>query len=121
MGIDLVLLPFDSDGDNPVVSYSHTVLTCTLSHELAEELKKIPAPQVPKNFRSYLGTDEEYDGPRYGATQETPYGEPLKYVRVGQLNPFRFHEIVRADPNKKAIWAFLNELPGNTKVALYWK
>ncbi len=118
MGLDLTLLPFDADSER--MNFSHTVLSCERRGQLFEEIQELRATPVPEDFTSYLSLDGEYEEHHYGQTHETPYGEPLTYVLAGQLWPFASHEDVMSQSKNRAIWAYLAELPPDTKVALYW-
>lgn len=113
MGLDLTLLPFDSE------RFSHTVLTCERSIDLFEEIGKLQAVRVPTEFNTFVAQDDEH-GDHYGNTQDTPYGEPLTFVLVEQLLPFSKYEEVTDNFKNRAIWAYLKQLPRDTKVALYW-
>jgi hypothetical protein len=116
MGIDLRLLPFDSDmGD---LAFSHTVLECGRYYELHDEIRKLASARVPLKFYSFSGRSPEFDDACYENTQEDPYGDPVKYVMAGDLVKID----LPPDPHchLKAVWAYLRELMPDTKVALYW-
>lgn len=115
MGVDLALLPFDSDhGD---FAYSHTMFEVGRDYELHGKIRKLKSMPVPKGFSSFRasGADGETT---YGVTAETPYGEPLEYVLAGHLCAIKLSPDAPYIP--RAIWAYLKELPAATKVALYW-
>ncbi len=143
MGVDLHLLPFESD--HPGNRFSHSVLNCWRRRELWDEISKLPSvpidPEMPQKtrkdfkdeadgkkkplrsernaFYSFLATGK--DGEHcYGETTHDPYGSPLRYVFVVDLMKVREHEGVTDNARNRAIWAYLAELPGDTKVALYW-
>lgn len=118
MGLDLAMLPFDYDGAE--FPFSHTVLDCQREGELFEALMKLPNEVVPEHFTSYLCRDEDFEELHYGKTRKTPYGEPLTYVRVKQLLMFSSHECVQNNHKNRAIWAYLAQMPKETKVALFW-
>lgn len=117
MSTFLYLLPFD--GDYGYDAFSHTVLGIDPSPELQEELENLPAIRVPEKFSSFLAWDRDEES-LCGNTQEDDYEEPLKFVLAEQLQPFSTHEWIESGFNRKAVWAFLKELPPRTKVALYW-
>lgn len=117
MGVDLRLLPFDADLNNNY--YSHTVLDCQRRWELWNEINKLEQYPVPDNFTSFSAyLDCGHTG--YGITIETPYGMRLKYVLVQHLCKLKDYPGVIDNFKNRAIWAYLKELPLQTKVALYW-
>lgn len=117
MGVDLRLLPFDCDRGE--FAYSHTILDCERRRSLWTAVEKLPATPVPKGFTSFVG--DRPDGESgYGVTAETPYGEPLMATTAGQLLILKDHEGVIDNHKNRAIWAYLAELPPETRVALYW-
>jgi len=116
MGLDLKLLPMTFLRDND--AFSHTVLPVRRCTALFDELMDLPSLQVPAEFSTYLSDDKE-DDELTGNTQKTPYDEPLTYVRAHDLLRFKDHEGVR-DFGNRGIWAYLEHLPPDSKVALYW-
>lgn len=109
MSIDLTLLPFDCDSE--LLSFSHNVLQLNRDYDLFGKIDKLPQLEVPNNFSSYLSRDEEYEEPHYGNTTETPYGNKLQYTTAGELK--------KCNINGPA-GAYINALPDQNKVALYW-
>lgn len=116
MGLDLSLLPFDADhGD---FAYSHTILNCDRDYKLFDAIQKVPQMKVPEGFTTYLSRDEKYEEVHYGKTIETPYGEPLMFAEVESL--LKHKKLVHQASVNRAVWAYLENLPPRTKVALYW-
>lgn len=115
MGVDLRLLPFDSDSGDE--AYSQTILELGSDYDLHDKIKQLPALPVPPSFRSFSGQVETFEGTCYGETKETPYGEPVLFVRAGDICSIRLKDATYVE---RAIWAYLKELPRHTKVALYW-
>lgn len=116
MGLDLRLLPFDSD------FFSHTILTCERRSELFDALRGVEARNgrdVPDNFKTFIARRPDGDT-GYGITIRTPYGENLKYVLASDLVTFAEHNDVTDNAVNRAIWAYLQQLNPNTKIALYW-
>lgn len=115
MGVDLRLLPFDADqGD---FAYSHTMMEVGRDYDLHGKIRALKSMPVPSDFTSFCarGVDGE---PTYGKTSETPYGEQLEYVLAGHLAAIKLPR--DAWYGVRAVWAYLKELPPQTKVALYW-
>jgi hypothetical protein len=114
MGVDLRLLPFDSDqGD---WAYSHTIINCGQDYDLFDKIKVLASMPVPPKFSSFCGRLANGDT-GYGNTQTTPYGEPLTFVLAEHLVNVEHDE---KDVLTRAAWAYLKCLPPHTKVALYW-
>ncbi len=118
MGVDLTLLPFDADRAN--LSFSHSVLGIERRRELWDLILEMEIDVVPNGFTSYLSRLENGET-GYGETMETPYGEPLKYTKAERLVSLAHHEEVRNNFKNRAVWAYLMELPPETKIALYWR
>lgn len=119
MGIDLRLLPFTSERYRA----SFDVLDLERRRELwpvIEEIEKATGRDVPSDFNSYLGHDEEHEQTTYGATLKTPYGDNLKSVLAKHLKPLRQHPAVQDNWKNKAVWAYIEELPDELPIALYW-
>lgn len=115
MSLDLQLLPFDADHVDGF-SFSHTILDCERDRALFEALLPLQGTPVPAQFHSFVSREVGINC-QYGTTTQTPYGEPLEYVTVAALLPFR----ARATLGKNtAVWAYLACLPPATKVALFW-
>ncbi len=122
MGLDLYLLPFDCDHNS--IHFSHTILNCDKIYDLFDEIQEIEKKQgfdIPSDFTSYLCRDDKYEESHYGKTLDTPYGDPLKYIIVRDLIKIKNHPRNFESTKNKAIWAYLEQLPIETKVALYWR
>lgn len=117
MGVDLSLLPFDAE--HPGLAFSHSILQLERRRELWPLIEAMELDIVPNGFTSFLGRQANGEH-GYGETIKTPYGTPLKYTRVGKLVSIAHHDAVRDNPKNRAVWAYLMELPIDTKVALYW-
>lgn len=126
MGLDLTLLPYD--GRNEDWAASFTVLQCERRSGLFAAIGDVEtarATPVPKSFNSYLSRDDDnsahYTDSHYGNTQETPYGDPVHTLTAGELSrAFHDHEDVQDNALNRATWAYLANLPPDTRVALYW-
>ena len=114
MGLDLRLLPFDCDRGE--FAYSHTILNLDDRGVYAciEELNQLP---VPENFTSFTGKQPNYDDRCYGPTTDTPYGERLTYTTAGELCSI---PLERRSEYWRPTWAYLEALPPETKIALFW-
>ena len=120
MGLDLALLPVESI----TAHYSHTVLDCMRREDLFEVIKELEREygiKVNDDFYSFLSKEGPPDmETHYGLTVETPYGKPVKSVPVFRLKGLYNHGDVRDNHRNQAVWAYLDMLPDDTAVALYW-
>lgn len=116
MGLDLTLLPIGHDTND--WGFAHTMIQCDRHAALFEaimEVEKTESGPVPDAFHTYLSRGEDGDY-CYGKTQTTPYGEKIRAVRVRDLVPLKS----LAKDYNAAAWAYLEQLPPNSRVALYW-
>ena len=140
MSLDLTLLPFDCDEES--ISFSHSLLQCVSNcHDLYDEIEQyqrdIGQPnsiklmgvdydpkkderRVTENFTSYMGRDDEGEL-RYGKTKTDPYGTPLRWLYVKELLQWKNHSGVLRNKKHLAVWAYLEQLDPETKVAIYWR
>jgi hypothetical protein len=133
MSIDLTLLPFNNDLEPN--SYSHTVLPLqTNSRDLFEDIGNLMTIEsqsiefitdqnlsgdVPKGFHSYIGRSEGGDT-QYGECVTDAYGDQIRWVRASVLQGLKYHDGVIRNPLNILAWGYINALPKETKVALYW-
>lgn len=113
MGVDVTFLPLDCDRVN--LTYSHTLLPLDRRYDVQEEIRKLDPRLLGKEMTSYLANKN--DGICYGDFKEDCYGEVLTYLTAGELLLINKKII---EHKNKAIWAYLAELPSDTKVVLYW-
>ncbi len=123
MGVDLTMLPLDCDREadehGPALQFSRSVLGVERRRELWPLIEKLEQDEVSSSFSSFMGTGQ--DGEHgYGNTTETPYGNPLKWARAGDLAKLATNQAVTNDAKNRAVWAYLSALEPDTKVALYW-
>lgn len=119
MGVDLRLLPFDADGG---ICYSHTMLACKRRRDLWDPIAKIEKAKgrhVPPGFTAYCSRLKNGEL-GYGKVIKDPYDSFVNFLLVEDLVSLREHEDVQDNHKNRAIWAYLAELPSDTKVALYW-
>lgn len=120
MGVDLRLLPFNRPA-SPQRQWqdSSHVLSVERRSSLWGAIEEIQAQHgqpLPEGFHSYEGDGR--DG--YGTTVEDAYGSKVVYVFAQHLKPLRTREEVVTDPMNRAIWAFIEALPDDWPIALYW-
>jgi hypothetical protein len=122
MSVQLTLLPFREGS-----TFSHMVLQADGAYDFFDAVSDVErrlGSRVPSTFNTYVSRTEDDTCPsgesHYGNTQDTPYGDVLRYVRLGDLLPLSKHPLFAESPYTRAAWAYLQELPGAWNVALYW-
>lgn len=115
MGLDLTLLPYH----NEYIDFSNTVLDLHKNSELQDKIETLPMLDVSNEFYSHMSRDEKHES-HFGLTIEDNYGDRVKYTTVKELLKIKDFVDSQESFKNKAAWAYLNELPSNTKVALYW-
>jgi len=118
MGMYLRLLPqYSYNAD-----FAHDILECDRDCEMfgiISEAEKQNGRQVPRRgINSFSGMGEG-DEPCYGKTLETPYGDEMNSVQAKKLKEV----LATYKPEgwrNKAVIAFLNELPDELEIWLYW-
>jgi len=119
MGMDLSILPQYSQN----ADFSHDLIDLHRDSDLFERVDKLEnekGKEVPrKGIHSFIGSSETFEGPCYGPTIETPYGDIMKGVLAGELKEVLADYKTESWKNKAFI-AFLNELPDDLEIWLYW-
>lgn len=121
MGRYLRLLPFEADLP-PKHCFTYTVLNLGQDIRLwgpIDEIEARTGADVPENFNSLMGGLND-EVTHWGPTVEVDEGVRLQYVRAQDLVPLSDHVAVKSVTPTRAAWAYLRELPPETKVALYW-
>lgn len=145
MSIDCTLLPYafhrlDQESLNDdMFCFSITLLPLqTNSRDLFDKIEELSKTKyhnaidfikdgqeasgiVEPNFTSYIATDAKGES-CYGVCTETAYGGKMRWVRVSLLLQLKDHKQVK-DPRyglNKAAWAYLEALPKDLKIAIYW-
>ena len=114
MGVDVTFLPIEHESED--LCYSHTLLPLWRRRELWPLLDDLLPKNLDRAISCYVGRDD--DGELcYGELLEDCYGRPLTYLTVAQL--LTVDRSLVNDGNK-AIWAYLGELPPETKIVIYW-
>lgn len=121
MGVDLTLLIVDGDS----IPYAHTMLELERRSHFWPYVQELSSSEFERPLSSYHATvpDGSMEGePCYGKTVETPYGEPLRWVRARDLLAIKQAALARfcEDSANAAAWAYLAALNPDTRVALYW-
>jgi len=113
MSRSLKLLPFDGP------DFSHTVLWVDDTNGMYDAINDIQHRRgrpVCDGFSSYLGYDTEEEESTYGITELTGYVKRVQTLQVRDLLDID----TRLCPHNAAIIAYLDALPVDTEIALYW-
>ena len=118
MGMALRLLPqYSKNAD-----FAHDILECDPDYDMfgiISEAEKQNGRQVPRNGINSFSGRLANNKLGYGKTIETPYGDEMNSVQAKKLKEV----LTTYNPKgwrNKAIIAFLNELPDELEVWLYW-
>lgn len=119
MGIDLKLLVVDGMIHGETI-FSHTIIEVGGGQsEKLEPVEKAHGLDVSRRFSSYLSRVPDgscKDECCYGTVIDTPYGLPLKHVSAVELKGMLGDDT----PRRRAAQAYIDALPPETRVALYW-
>jgi hypothetical protein len=119
MEMDLRILPQYSQN----ADFSHDLIGLHRDSELFERVGKLEnekGKEVPrKGIYSFTGRDEVFEELCYGTTIKTPYGDVMKGVLAVELKEILADYKTDSWKNK-AFVAFLNELPNDLEIWLYW-
>lgn len=119
MGIDLMLLPYLVQKDH-YVSYSILSMSRqTAFFEVLDSYAMVKGREIEEQFYSYQ-PDEKTAEDTMGETSVDKYDTPLKTI-----TPAEFLEAVtlfgdELYPLNKAILAYVQNLPDDWRIALYW-
>lgn len=119
MGMDLRILPQYSQNAN----FSHDIIDLHRDYELFVRIDKLESEKgkevLTKGIQSFTGRCKEFEEYCYGKTIKTPYGNIMKGVLAGELKEVLADYKTESWKNKAFI-AFLNELPDDLEIWLYW-
>jgi hypothetical protein len=118
MGVDLRLLPQYSQN----ADFAHDILECDRDYymfDIISEAEKQNGRQVPRNGINTFTARGKNDEMCYGKTIETPYGGEMNSVQARKLKKVLANYKTNSWRNK-AVIAFLNEIPDELEIWLYW-
>ena len=119
MGVDLTLLPLKFDQPNIGIQFSFSLIAVERRRELWPKIRDLRSELLSPDLCSFYATGADGE-PTFGKTPEDKYGERLRYVTAADLVRLKTDESVTDNPENRAVWAYLSELPADTKVALFW-
>ncbi len=117
MSLDLSLIPIEHEDAR--FGFGHSLLRIDSGGAWHDALKDANDEPVPADFSTFRGDPGEDGEPHYGNTQETPYGEKLRCMRVVEITS-RISSRELFSKRDKAALAYLAHLDPNSRVALYW-
>lgn len=121
MSTELNLLPIHNDivGNS---ANSYDVLRCHFGGMLMELLADLPEQEsVPQHFWHHLAAPEPDDVQHFADDRRDAFGDVLKMVPALVLRT-RLKEVIdQVDtPVNRAVLAYLNQLPRETQIVLFW-
>lgn len=116
MGVDLTLLPLIG----PDFWAAQEMLRVERRPELWDNVNALPQKPIPKPLSCYLARDPKYGETIYGDIETDPYGGRPTYTTAGALYKLKDHKAVQDNWKNRAIWAFLEKLPADWPIVLYW-
>lgn len=119
--MNLILIPFHQKTEGWGAAFA--TLELMPAPALFSELVRLQSFPVPERFETLVSTDgpEELDTSRTGTTQTDGLGNPLCWVSLRELLPFRSHPEVQKIAHNRVAWATLGAYPPETKIVLYWR
>lgn len=115
MGVDLSLMPLI--GQN--FWTSHELILLERDRDLWEEFIKVRAIEIPQPLSCFVSILENKER-GYGYLSDDPYGNPLKFTTAKELKKLRTHKNVQCHWKNRAIWAYLEHIPDDWQIILYW-
>ena len=118
MGVDLKLLPQYSQ----TADFSHDMIECGRDRKMFDIIGKLELEngrEIPRKGISTFNARNKDGETCYGTTFTTPYGDTIKGVQAHKLK----EALAEYKPDywrNKAVISFLNELPDDLEVWLYW-
>jgi hypothetical protein len=119
MGIELTLLPIDSDSGS--WGYSHTILPVGLDEKLLDAIDNLESFTRP-TFKLNAYVSRVPDGKMqgeccYGHVDETPYGQKIRYVHGSELAVV----LGKGECATAKAAALYLDTTNHALVALYWR
>ena len=131
MGVDLMLLPVEALVlQKPTRFWSASIVDLERRRALWDAIMELPCDFLAAPLCTPIGRQPNFDEPNedneddwfWDLRQITDedFDSPLCSVTVENLQSLRDHEGVRDNTKNRAAWAYLAELPPDTRIALFW-
>jgi hypothetical protein len=115
MGVDLQLLPLLQ----PNYWAAHDLIRVGQDTDLFKQIEALPQLGILAPVACYLARNKE-DETVYGEIENSPYGLRLTFTRAADLLTLKDHEAVRTLWRNRAVWAYLEQMPADWPIILYW-
>lgn len=115
MGVDLKLLPLLGMD----FWASHDILRLERRRELWPAIDNLPQKDIPKPLSCHEARTKEGEC-CYGDQDTSPYGEGLKWTTAKALLTLKDHESVQDNWMNRAVWKYLEQMPPDWPIVLYW-
>lgn len=116
MGVDLTLMPLL--GKQSWVA--HDMIRVCRRGELWEPIAALPTKTIPQPLHCYVARHNIDGKTCYGPVEFDPYGERLTYTTTTDLFTVKDHGAVQDNWQNRAVWAYLEQMPADWPVVLYW-
>lgn len=117
MGVDLTFMPSLSEDR---LSEAHDLISVERSSGLWPDIKRLVSKELEKPISCFYARNAQGKICYYGETDTDPYGGKLCWVKAAQLKMLRLHPAVTDNWKNRAVWAYLEQMPDNWPVVLYW-
>lgn len=116
MGVDLTLMPLLAKD----YWCAHELIRVERDRSLWGPIDALPQTDVPEPLHCYLAKHPHDGETSYGSIATTPYGDPIKYTTAGDLVGLKSEQGVRDNWKNRAVWAYLEQMPPEWQIALWW-
>jgi hypothetical protein len=123
MGLDLTIIPvvkYYDDWNNEKLVFDHMKLRFVRDYEILEQISNfaggngpfIPTQPLPKKIRLCITNTDR-------STRKDKYGSELSIALACDMQKIKWPK--NTHPFNNAIKAFIDALPANTPIVLYWE
>ena len=115
MGVELTFMPLWS----PKSDLAHDMIDIGKNYELFALIEALPSKTIEEPiwcFRARLPNGEN----TYGQLEEDPYGKRLNTVTSTDLLSIKNHPSVNDYWRVRAAWAYIDAMPEDWPIVLYW-
>ena len=116
MGVDLTLMPLLAKD----YWASRDMIRLDRRRALWDPIAALPQLPIPKPISCYMARDKASGKTCYGDVEDTPYGNRMTFTTAGDLLTVKDHKGVQDNWQNKAAWAYLEHMPRDWPIVLYW-